>query len=930
MIIKKIEIRGFGKVTKTDFNLSKGFNIIFGVNEAGKSTLHQLLLAFLYGLDKKERNRWKPWFEEEFGGALVYQLSNGEEFRIESSFLPKIKTSVFDRFGNDITKNFPVNKAQGTVVGNEHLGISRDVFMSSCFIGQNQIDQLGNTEEMKSALQALRDTSTEKASAKKAKELLEGFLKNEIGKTDRGKKTNLGRVSSEIRQLEQEKERIVKIMNNISEKESYRKDLNNKVKNEKQRLEKLEYMLNKSKYLKLRNDVETITNIKKEISLKKQNLAKLDRYKNFPIEKTDELKSILGQIKILDEDKNKFDVEIRKLKEILKQKKKLLTELERFSRLSDKDFRDLDSYMTLIQENEKKVNQERTELKKLSKEEQAINEELERYKPRFEAFEKNIVTEIHKLSGFTTESEKQLAIVENEDKQIINEIKSLKTKRYVSTFFVLISITSVALSILLKKIFIIGLTGIVGIVSFIYILGNLRQHKKLIKQKSQKDELIVELGSKVKENKSAMSKILKQAEVQDVENFMNEYQKYQSLKNRVEQIFVSKREQIIKKLEGEMSEYKTKIKKVFARIQIVKDEEEISQTEIDKIRNNYISYTNISREVNAIEKSLTGLADQLASKEKEISKLNKDVENIFARAEVADVNGFDNGLKLYQEWNKKKQKIENLEAHLEGIEGAEDVEALNKEVGSLQSFLDEIEKRTPDVKNYQVSTKKVNEYDKEMKIAADRIHQLGGQIKELEGGIRELCKSIRPLDDLDRELDERNKRYKEVEFCRDAVEKALEIIDKVEGDFHAQYFSPEVDSTSLEILPKIGIGYTDIKIDTSFDIKLLVRGLGYKDIKKFSTGTISQVYLTIRMALCRVLSETREKFPLFLDETFSNCDEQRWRQIMNFIIGISNETQVIYFTCHSHQFEKIKEILHNKKKHFTKKKTAEFHHIAVS
>jgi len=929
MIIKKIEIRGFGKLTDVDFNLSTSFNLIFGLNEAGKSTLHQLLLGLLYGLDKNERDRWKPWFGEKFGGAVIYQLSNGEEFRIERSFSPKVKTAVFDRFGNEITKDFPIDRILDRLVGIKHLGIGRGVFMNSCFIRQNQIGLSENVEEMKSTLQALRDTSTEKASARKAKQLLEDFLTNVVGKTERGKKTNLGRVSAQIRQLEEEREKVVRIMNDISEKETYRKDLNKQNTDEKRKLEKLNYILNKSKYLKLCKDLETIVNIDKELSLKKEELAKLDHYKDFPIEKSGELKSILGQIKVLEEDKNSLEEERRKLGEILGQKKKFLSNLDKFSKLSDRDFTGVDRYMALIQEHEKKITQEKIDLKKLSGEEQKIKEELQEYKKRFGLFDEHIIAELHKLSGSITGSENKKDMARNEEEEISNEINRTRTRRYISIFSIFISMSVMVTGVLLKKIVIVGLGGITAIGTLIYLLNNWSRHKKLLGQKAQKDELVAELTTEIEESEASMNNILKQAKVQNVEDFINEYQKYQSLKSRAEQIFVSQTETIIEGLGKEVSEYKAKIKEIFGKVEIVKDEEEITQSKIDNIRKNYINYTNISKEFNSLQDSLNKVTEQLISKEKEITNLNKIVKDIFTKSKVADIDEFNKGLKLHQEWNKKREEIEKLEARIAGIEGAQNIETLNKQISSLRTSLGDAEKTTPDLKALQVSTNNISESDKEMKRTIDQIRQLESRIKELEGGIKELCKSSRSLDDLDRELDERNKRYKEVEFCRDAVLKALDTIDKAERDFHAQYFAPEVDSTALAILPQIGIDYTDIKIDPSFNIKVLVRGLGYKDIEEFSTGTIDQVYLTIRMALCHVLTQGGEKLPLFLDETFSNCDRERWMQIMNFILDISNETQVLYFTCHNHQLERVGETLHNRKKDFTQKETGEFIHVAV-
>ena len=53
LIIEQLKINGFGKLRDRFINLSPGFNIIFGKNESGKSTLHQFVGAVFYGFIKK-------------------------------------------------------------------------------------------------------------------------------------------------------------------------------------------------------------------------------------------------------------------------------------------------------------------------------------------------------------------------------------------------------------------------------------------------------------------------------------------------------------------------------------------------------------------------------------------------------------------------------------------------------------------------------------------------------------------------------------------------------------------------------------------------------------------------------------------------------------------------------------------------------------
>ena len=51
MIFTKLRVRNFGKLQELEINLGEKLNIIFGSNEAGKTTILAFLKAMLYGMN---------------------------------------------------------------------------------------------------------------------------------------------------------------------------------------------------------------------------------------------------------------------------------------------------------------------------------------------------------------------------------------------------------------------------------------------------------------------------------------------------------------------------------------------------------------------------------------------------------------------------------------------------------------------------------------------------------------------------------------------------------------------------------------------------------------------------------------------------------------------------------------------------------------
>lgn len=89
-----LHIDGFGKFHDLDLRFAEGMNILYGHNEAGKSTLHAFLQAMLYGLERrpgvgsaaKLHKKYRPWdAPERFGGTLRL-AHDGRIYRIVRDF----------------------------------------------------------------------------------------------------------------------------------------------------------------------------------------------------------------------------------------------------------------------------------------------------------------------------------------------------------------------------------------------------------------------------------------------------------------------------------------------------------------------------------------------------------------------------------------------------------------------------------------------------------------------------------------------------------------------------------------------------------------------------------------------------------------------------------------------------------------------------
>ena len=85
MFIKKIHIYGYGKLENYQLDFSRGVNVLYGENEAGKSTIFSFIHAMLFGFP--QRNQAAPSYEPnggvKYGGRLTVEWPEHGEMIVE-------------------------------------------------------------------------------------------------------------------------------------------------------------------------------------------------------------------------------------------------------------------------------------------------------------------------------------------------------------------------------------------------------------------------------------------------------------------------------------------------------------------------------------------------------------------------------------------------------------------------------------------------------------------------------------------------------------------------------------------------------------------------------------------------------------------------------------------------------------------------------
>ena len=143
MIIEKIIIKSFGRITDMTLEFSDKVNIIEGENESGKSTIAAFIKYMLYGFDDdngsevSERNKRINWETKRADGAMYVRVS-GKRYLISRSTMPtddsERPTYREEASIVDVETGAP---AFGKLAAGEvFFGVDSELFDNTAFIGR--------------------------------------------------------------------------------------------------------------------------------------------------------------------------------------------------------------------------------------------------------------------------------------------------------------------------------------------------------------------------------------------------------------------------------------------------------------------------------------------------------------------------------------------------------------------------------------------------------------------------------------------------------------------------------------------------------------------------------------------------------------------------------------------------------------------------
>ncbi len=211
------------------------------------------------------------------------------------------------------------------------------------------------------------------------------------------------------------------------------------------------------------------------------------------------------------------------------------------------------------------------------------------------------------------------------------------------------------------------------------------------------------------------------------------------------------------------------------------------------------------------------------------------------------------------------------------------IEKLEDEIAQLES------KRSEHMQNLGAKKNQISELEKNEKLGGLRLEEenLKAQLREAlsEWSVNALCHTL--------------------------LNKAMTIYEKERQPFvlkHAGRYLNKITKKRYVHVIKKADG-NKLVVETPEGLQ--------KSVTTLSRGTAEQLYLSMRLAFIKEYANRVGTLPLIVDDILVNFDSQRAKTTIRLLNEISKENQIIMFTCHPHTLDLCKSEIKNFKEPIT-------------
>lgn len=880
MIIKKINVIAFGGVKNKEIIFNEGMNVVYGENEAGKSTIQSFIKVWLYGFSNykgkdyklNERIKYTPSSGDIISGELYIEFEN-KEYIIRRTFgkSKKEDTSIII----DAITGEEVNYISKEEPGRYFFNINRATFVNTLFIGQLAVSvKKDKEEEILDKLSSSIGMEDGQVSVDVAFTKLDKYKKSLSNIRKSGK---IDMLNDKYSNLLSERYEAYKLSHHNLDNEEKLIRLNEEKKNINNEIVNLDIYKKFLKKSKLQKEFQEITQYfkrREELKNRESSIKKLLTYKDEVINH-----------KFIKDLREEYTLYLSLLDLSKEEKEKIISKEDEVNRLKAPLAKY--EYISKLPENVISILENLKIRYEVLKEKIDINESIEN-DISFLEFKK---LESQKLIGdafFIKEFRDDIDKILNKYEEKLKELKYLvemnnEKSNNIFTFSLLgISILSLVFGVIIKSKMLSFSLYIISIVSILILLVNFyfnksgRSHNK--KVESIKDS-INEIEKKLdyycdKLHIDDYTQLFKKLKLYD------DYIKLQEKINNKINEKISQRELL--SLDKAIKEYNevNEERDNYLRISSISSLEELIAN-VKRYNYEAKGFMNLEIEINNLKNNLNKTMEQLSIRE---DKIRKNLLSIgFENIEILEVDEIlkelEDKLILRDEVNRDLALVE--EAYSALTKG-KNIDLIKEELSNVINI------------NFTFSYESEEQIDDVIKSKNLRLVEVEKEIKDIENEIKNRFNGKRSIPIIEEEIREVENKLFESKKQLKASNIAINILNEAYEEIR-ESFGPILNKNVVESFENFTDGkYTDVMVSDNYEMKVRNENNIIKaDI--LSNGANDQLYLSLRLAFIEMIFKSRD-VSLYLDDAFVQYDDNRIEKTIKYLVK-ENFKQCILFTC---------------------------------
>jgi DNA repair exonuclease SbcCD ATPase subunit len=930
--VQRLGLQGFGRFLNFDLELGPGLNLIYGLNEAGKTTLLKFILGMLYGFKKsggqgkeytEDQERFKPWAGDEYRGTMVYQLENGSTYRVERNFQPNRESiRIFDLSnGREVTRQFPRDRRGEVLFAVDQLGIPVETFVSTAWVGQLEVSRVELARELLHRVANLQESGREDLSVRRVLAILEDGLR-EIG-TEKTPTRPYGRLATLIAEKKRDLARASGIRGETLRFEARLRAHREEAARLEKQIQEAQRLLDWAMLLEVRHRLERVEEMAGDLAATHAKMADHAQWAEFSAQVRDRLIRLEAGAESARAECERLD---RRLEELERRRDGLLKEMEPLRRLDGlggevggeaaaafQSHRQLEPRLASLREEGKRLRQLVLKLQETMEPLTPAVDRADEITQRLEELDRQGAAlrpkaEPPELGALRADAQAKERKARRGDGWTWLGLAALFGYGAAALFFEPILTFGYSVTALIQ-----ALTGVAPLVptavagtgtaltAGAFVAARVRQARRQAEWRVAKETYEAArltasaYADELRRLEQEKDQLLQEVGATTAGELRGRLVRYDQLRVRYEEQSARLAEVTaeLDRLEQEQVENRRAVQRIVAVWHGVEPADAaVTEQAVAGFQQALNRLQALRTRLEVLERELEELTRRREEEGARLAKAEADRQQALEAAGVTAMKEFEEGVKGHGAYSRLKAEADRLEAVLKEYLGSESLEALEDRVHKLAARAEgEQPAEVPDIVRAQQRLRGMEKQQAELMAA---MSDLTARIETTQRDMPDLAELAREAALLEEEKEAMSREMA-------ALELARQVISQASGEVHRE-FAPELNRKMSGVVTMLTGGrYKEVKVDERTGLRVLASDDRLVDVRHLSSGTIDQFYMGLRFALIDLLTRSGEKVPLILDDPFVQYDEGRLVTSMQFLAEQSQRYQVILCTCHDRE-----------------------------